>query len=302
MGPGIALSVALAGYDVVLSGRSRESLDSALTQISAAVDLLLEAGLTQPEQASQARRTIRTEVGLESAARGSTYVVEAIDEDLVAKKALFAKLESLALYDPVFASISSGFMPSQLQEGLKHPERVLVTQYGQPAYLIPVCEVAISSQTSSPIVARTCDVLRACSVRPIVCKEINGFVWNRLQFAVLREALALLHEGIASAEDIESVWKYGYGARLPAMGPFEHADLVGIDLACIVGKTIWPSLDCSKDPSEGIMGEMLNSGRLGMKSGQGFYDWTKRDPAEFRRQRDLEIIRRVRLLRDQPVK
>jgi len=130
-----------------------------------------------------------------------------------------------------------------------------------------------------------------------MCREIPGFLWNRLQFALLREALALVRDGVASVEDIEAILKYGYGARLPAMGPFEHADLVGFDLMCTVGAAIWPTLDCSTDPSQGIVGQMMRAGDLGMKTGRGFYDWTSRDPVEFSRQRDLEVVRRVKALR-----
>lgn len=299
MGPGIALSAALAGYDVVISGRGPERLETASRELAASARVMIDNDLLDDEQWQDARGRITGEVGYARAAPHSTYVVEAIVEDMRSKQTLFADLEKVVPDDTLLASTTSALSPTEMQRHLEHPRRMIVTHYNRPAHLMLMCEVVPGEQTSPGTVERARDLLRTCGVRPVLCKDVPGFVFNRLQFAVLREALALLRDGVASLEDIEDSLKLGYGSRLPAMGPFEHADLNGLDLLATVGATVCPHLDCSQDLSTGPLGRLIAEGRLGMKTGEGFYNWTRHDPEEFKRERDREIIRRVKIVRAQ---
>jgi 3-hydroxybutyryl-CoA dehydrogenase len=299
MGPGIALSFALAGFDVILAGRRREGVEQAMGAMAASARVMIEDDLLTPEGWELARERVTGEVGFAAAAPRCTYVVEAVVEEMAAKRALLAELEALVSAETLLASTTSALSPTELQRGLARPERVIVTHYAQPAHLMPVIEVVPGGQTSSETVERACAVLRRCGIRPVRCRDVPGFLFSRLQSAMMREVLALVRDGVATVEDVEAILKLGYAARLPAMGPFEHADLAGLDLIASVANTVWPDLDCSRDASNSPLARLIEQGHLGMRTGRGFYDWTARDPAEFRRRRDREIIRRLKILREE---
>jgi 3-hydroxybutyryl-CoA dehydrogenase len=299
MGPGIALSFALAGFDAVLAGRRREGVERAIEAMAASARVMIENDLLTTEGWELTRERVTGEVGFAAAAPRCTYVVEAIVEEMAVKRALLAELESLVSAETLLASTTSALSPTEMQRGLARPERVIVTHYAQPAHLMPVIEVVPGDQTSAETVERACAVLGRCGIRPVRCRDVPGFLFSRLQSAVMREVLALVRDGVATIEDIEAILKLGYAARLPAMGPFEHADLAGLDLIAHVADTVWPDLDCSHDPSSSPLACLIEQGHLGMRTGRGFYDWTARDPAEFRRRRDREIIRRLKILREE---
>ena len=160
-----------------------------------------------------------------------------------------------------------------------------------------VVEVVPGDRTAPATVETAPALLLGIGRVPVVCPDSPGFIWNRLQAAVLREVVAMVREEVAGVEDIDTVIKQGYAVRLPAMGPFEHADLVGLDLITTVMATVWPHLDASRSPEDGPIGELVRQGQLGIKSGRGFYDWRWRDAEALRRARDAEIIRRRQFLR-----
>lgn len=297
MGPDIALSFALHGYSVVLAGRAEDRVAAAQRTMAASAQTMIEHGLLAETEWHAARERISGRVGFAQDAPRAGYVVEAIAEQMESKKALFAALEELVSPQTLLASITSALSPSELQRDLRQPERLIVTHYNRPAHLMPLCEVVPGTQTADSTVERAHAMLLSCGIRPVHCRDVPGFIFNRLHWALLREALALLRDGVASLEDIEDTLKLSYGARLPVMGPFEHADLNGLDLIATIAGSIYPHLDCSQDAAAGPLAELIAQGRLGMKTGQGFYDWTERDPDEFRRRRDEEIIRRLKILR-----
>ena len=298
MGPGIALSFALAGYEVVLSGRSRERLAAAERDIDTAGGVLIASDLLAAEQWDTARKRINPEVGIAAAAR-SSYIVEAIAEDVELKRDLFAGIEQLASPDALLASTTSALSPTVLQRGMRHPERFIVTHYIRPAHLMPMCEVVRGEETSDATAEHAGAVLESCGIRPALCRDVAGFLFNRLHMALVREALALLRDGVASLEDIEDTVKLGIGSRLPVLGPFEYLDLTGLDLFGTVAASVYPHLDCSHDAGSGPLAENIAQGRLGMKAGRGFHEWPENSPTQFRRRRDLEIIRRRKILRDE---
>ncbi len=298
MGPGIALSCLLAGYTVVLSGRRPEGLVTATRDMETAAGVLIETELLTPDDWQRARTRLTAEVGYGAAAR-SSYVIEAIAEDLPLKQAVLSQIEQLAPVEAVLASTTSALSPSALQAGLRHPERLLVTHYLRPAHLMPLCEVVRGEQTAETTVQRACALLRRCGIRPVLCRDVPGFVFNRLNLALVREALALLRDGVASLEDIEATVKLALGPRLPAMGPFEYLDLSGLDLIATVAGAVYPHLDCTRDATSGPLAEHLAQGWLGMKTGRGFHLWTGESAAQFTRQRDQELIRRHKIRREQ---
>jgi len=297
MGPGIALDFALQGFQVNLVGRSAESLGRGQRAVEAALETVVAEGLVSAKEAGAALARISFTTDRAGAVREAQYLVEAVAEDLGLKQKLFAELDREASPDAVLTSTTSGLSPTVIAAGMGRPGRFVVTHYAQPAHLMIVVEVVPGIRTDPATVELACEVLRRTGHLPVVCQDVPGFIWSRLQMAILRECLALVRRGVATPHDIDTVMKFGYAHRLPAMGPFEHADLAGLDLIAVVAGNVWPDLDCAADPLAGPVGELIGQGRLGMKSGQGFYDWTARDPEEFRRERDREIIRRRKILR-----
>ena len=296
MGPEIALSFAAAGFRVTLVGRREESLESAAEKIRTDTKFMAESELLGDQDVQTVVDRITGQTDLDSAAIECTYVCEAIVEDVDTKKELFSNLESLVSKDTVITSNTSALSPTELQSDFKYPERFVVTHYAQPAHIMPVIEVVPGAETSSQSIERAYEVLQACGIEPVQCRDVPGFLFSRLQSAVLREAVAMVRDEVATAEDIEKILKFGYGARLPAMGPFEHADLAGMNLIQSTANTIWPDLDNSKDASESLIAKLIEEGNTGMEAGQGFHDWEERDPDELRRQRDEEIIRRRKVI------
>lgn len=297
MVPGIALSLGLVGHDVLISGRRPEALDDVERRIEQSVSTLLDSGLLDEDGWQAARLRIQMQVGLDGEVARSTYVVEAIVEDLDLKRRVLVDVEERVAPETILASTTSALSPTAIQTALEHPERFVVTHYAQPAHLVPVVEVVPGEQTAAGTVERACAVLESCGLRPICCGDVPGFIWARIQMAVLREVLALVRNGVATVEDIETIMKFGYGSRLPAMGPFEHADLGGLDLIATTANYVWPDLDTSTDIGGTPLADLIAEHRLGMKTGRGFYDWEERNADEFRRERDLEVIRRLKHLR-----
>jgi len=298
MGPGIGLSFALAGYPVTLSGRTQNRLARAALEVEAATAVMIDHGLLTADEGHDARQRMTWEIGLAAAAR-STYVVEAIAEDLALKQDLFIAIERLAPTTALLASTTSALSPTALQQHLQHPERLLVTHYIRPAHLMPMCEVVPGLATSEAIIQQARRALESCGIRALLCRDVPGFVFNRLHLALVREALALLRDGVASLADIEDTIKLGFGSRFPAMGPFEYLDLSGLDLIATVATAVYPHLDCSRDVASGPLADHIAQQRLGMKVGHGFHEWPGESPAEFVRRRDQEIIRRKMILRDE---
>jgi len=162
-----------------------------------------------------------------------------------------------------------------------------------------MCEVVQGAATSEATLQRVRTVLETFGIRPVICRDVPGFVFNRLHLALVREALALLRDGVASLGDIEDTVKLGFGARFPAMGPFEYLDLSGLDLIAAVATAVYPHLDCSPDAASGPLADQIAQGPLGMKADRGFHEWPGDSPAAFTQRRDEEIIRRRKILRDE---
>ena len=282
MGHGIAQEFAVAGFSVRLHDVSEEKLDQALSRIDANLDLLHRHGLVADRLQEPVRGRITTTTDLKQAADGADLVIEAVFEDIAVKHDVFSSLDTLAPEHTILASNTSTFMPSTLAEATKRPDRVLVTHYFNPPYLLPLVEVVGSPTTAPEVIEAVVALLTAVGKRPTVLKrEVPGFVVNRLQVALLREAVSLVEQGVASPQDIDLVVKNSFGRRLAAAGPFQVFDSAGWDTILSVISQLIPELDVSPEvPS--LVEEMVNRGDLGIKSGRGFYDWTPEAESAFR--------------------
>jgi 3-hydroxyacyl-CoA dehydrogenase len=286
MGHGIAQDFALAGYQVRLHDQSDAFLERAIRNVRANMLMLASLGRLNADRIEPAVAAITPSTDLAASVSDADLVVEAIYEDLSAKHALFASLSSLCRPATILASNTSSFMPSRLAEAVSRPDRLLVAHYFNPPYLLPLVEVVPGPRTSKQTIETMVNLLEKIGKRPVVLtKEATGFVGNRLQFALFREALAIVDQGIASPEAVDQVVKFGFGRRLAAAGPFEVFDLAGLDTIMAVAAQIFPELATSSSGA-GQVPELLRhkvqQGELGVKSGRGFHEWTPEKIEELR--------------------
>jgi 3-hydroxybutyryl-CoA dehydrogenase len=295
MSPGIAAAFATHGHEVVVwarrPDRAREAVDTAGEQ----GDFLVANGLV-PEAPGAARRLAAT--GSLADLAGADVVVEAISEDLEAKRDLLRELERVCRADAILATNTSGLRVTDIASGLDRPERVVAMHFWNPAHLMPLVEVAGGELGSEAAVDRAVAIARSIGKLPVVLRsEVLGFLGTRMQQAVVREAIGLLEAGVASAEDIDLAVRASFGIRFPVIGPLETTDLSGLDVIESIHRYLLADLDASSSPQAALR-ERVARGELGVKSGRGFHDWARRDASALQRRRDEELVRRLRLIRE----
>ncbi|MGH2349681.1 MAG: 3-hydroxyacyl-CoA dehydrogenase family protein, partial [bacterium] len=242
-------------------------------------------------EAGRALGPISSSSALDAAA-DADLVIEAVTEDLDLKHAIFERLDRLCSPPAVLAS-SSGQPASRLVARVAHRGRVVAAHFWNPPQLIPLVEVCAGPETDADVVPWLCHVLRAAGKQPVVLdREIDGFIGNRLQFALLREALSLWAAGVASAEAIDLAVKTSFGRRLAVTGPLESAEVGGLDTMHAFAAFLFPSLDVSAAPP-GLMTELVREGHRGLPSGRGIYDWSKRDGRALVAERVEELFRHL---------
>ena len=279
MGSGIAAELALR-VPSLESVRVWDVMDGvAARAVARAPDVaraLVEAGALAPRDVDARLGRLRAAPTLAEAVEGAAYVAEAAPEDLRLKQDVFRQLDAEARPDAVLASNTSGYDPADLARHVARPERVLVAHYFGPAYLIPLVEVVPHAGTAEWAVARTTSLLRGAGKRPVrLGKFAPGFVANRLQQALFREALFVVREGIAAPEAIDEVVRFSFGPRLAALGPFTVADFAGLDVYASLAENVWPTLstESAADALPPELAVRVAGGRLGTKTGAGFFEW-----------------------------
>jgi 3-hydroxybutyryl-CoA dehydrogenase len=279
MGHGIAQDFAAGGYAVQLYDRAQQGLDQALENIRNSLTLLQRVGQLTPEQANATLSRIRTGTQLDDLAASADLVVEAVAEDLALKQQIFRALDRASPPHAILASTTSALLPSALAAATRRPERVLVAHYFNPPALMPLVELVRGPETSDETVDTLRNVLVQLGKRPaVVQKEVPGFIGNRLQAALAREAMSLVERGVATPADVDTVIKYSFGRRLGAAGVFEIADLAGLDLYLSDAEPLLKVLESSSEVSSALRTKVAR-GDLGVKSGQGFYTWTPESAA-----------------------
>ncbi len=292
MGHGIALDFAIAGYDVHLHDLSEELLHTATENIQSTLKMLTEIGLVTQEQATSAPEKIHPSTELENVAADSDVVIEAASEDLEIKRKIFQSLDKLCPERTILASNTSSLLPSKLASATQRPDRVLVTHYFNPPHLLPLVEVVRGEKTSDETVTVICDLLTRVGKSPVIVqKEIPGFIGNRLQIALFREALSLVQKGIASPQDVDAVIKNGFGRRLAGAGVFEIWELAGWDLILAIAENLVPDLESATEISP-LLKEKVKQGELGTKTGKGFYEWTP-ESADALKQRIAQTLIKI---------
>lgn len=274
MGHGIAQVFALAGHDVTITDSFTANLDTVKQRIS--------ANLTDLGDDPDAVDRITPNADLAAAVRNADYVVEAVLEDLPLKQKLFAEIEKHVRPDTILASNTSVIPITDIMKGLRHRERALGTHWWNPPYLVPLVEVIGTQWTSPETIEWTMALHKSIGKTPVhVKKDVAGFVGNRLQHALWREAIALVEHGICDAETVDTVIKAAFGRRLAVLGPLENADLVGTDLTLAIHRTVLPEIESRPGPSP-YLEKLVADGKLGFKSGEGFRKWTPEQQQELR--------------------
>ena len=274
MGHGIAQVFALAGHEVAIYDPVAASLDLVKTRIV--------ANLRDLGDEETAVERVRPCTDLAEAVRDADFVVEAAPENLEIKRKLFAETEGYVRQDTILASNTSVIPITAIMQDLRERSRALGTHWWNPPYLVPLVEVIGTQWTKPSAIDFTMRLHAAAGKKPAhVKKDVAGFIGNRLQHALWREAVALVEQGICDAETVDTVIKAAFGRRLAVLGPLENADLVGTDLTLAIHETVLPAIDSRPAPSP-YLERLVAEGKLGFKSGEGFRKWTPQAQAALR--------------------
>ncbi len=266
MGHGIAQVFAGAGHQVRITDPFAEARARILPRIETNLD---ELGLDRAALAN-----IEVAKTLESCVESADIVIEAAPENLKLKQQIFSDVEKAAPTEAILASNTSVIPISKIMARVENKARALGTHWWNPPYLVPLVEVIRTKDSSSSAIDAMIDLLKRVGKSPVeVKKDVPGFVGNRLQHALWREAIALVAEEVCDAKTVDDVVKSSFGARLAVLGPIENADLVGVDLTRSIHSYVLPALDRATEPSP-YLNKLIAEGRLGFKSGRGFRDWS----------------------------
>lgn len=210
------------------------------------------------------------------AVKNAQIVIEAVFEDIDIKQNLFKTLEKRCSTETIFCTNSSVMSPSLISQKLEHRGRFVGTHFWNPAHLIPLVEVIKSDATRDDVAQTMMTIFKNIGKKPVLCKkDVPGFIANRMQHALWREAIYIVEQGIADARTVDDAVKYSFGLRLPQLAPLENADMVGLDLTYNIHKTVLSDLCDSHEPSS-LLANLNNEGKLGFKSnGEGFQKWSK---------------------------
>ena len=290
MGYGTALTFARAGYNVRMYGRSDASIERGFKSINAALTTLRDNDFIWESDIHEILGRIKGVTSLEKAAEGADFVIESVAEELDVKRDVFGKLDELCPPHAIFATDTSGLSPTAIAEAIKRKDKFVVAHFWNPPHLIPLVEVVPGRHTSQETMDITINLMEIIGKKPIpLLREAPGFIGNRLQFALLREAMYIVESGIASKEAVDATVRYSIGRRLGVTGPLESADLGGLDIFCNISKYMMPDL-CDSHEVSPLIKEPVEKGDLGAKTGRGFYDWVPEELATLQKKRQKILI------------
>jgi 3-hydroxybutyryl-CoA dehydrogenase len=283
IGHQIAQEFAMAGYDVNLNDVTETHLRQALSNIERNLTMLSKHGFIDAQRIEPTMQRCHTHLAMKDAVEDVDIVVEAVYENVELKQQIFQRLDTLCPDRTILASNSSALMPRFMASATQRPEQVLVAHYINPPFLLPVVELVRCQETSEATMQTMVAFYRKIGKSPVVVqKEAPGFIVNRLQAALGREAYYIVEQGIASPQDVDTVIKDSFGRRLSVVGMIELMELIaGYDLSLIACNNMFPHL-CSATEAPSIVKELVEKGNLGAKTGQGFYSWTPESADAFR--------------------
>jgi 3-hydroxybutyryl-CoA dehydrogenase len=273
MGHGIAQLCAQAGYNVNMFGRSDASLERGFSGIKNNLNELISEKVLDEDEAEKILGRIKGFKTIKEDVQDADIVIEAIAENIEIKQKVYKEMDEICDKDVILASTTSGLSPTEIALHTKNPERIVVAHFWNPPQLIPLVEVVPGEKTSSETMDITTKFIEGLDKVPVrMEKECLGFIGNRLQLALLREALYIVENGWAKVEEVDKAVEYGFGRRLPVSGPIKSADMGGLDIFHNISEYLFEDLCDSKEPSP-LMKEKVEKGELGIKSKKGFYNW-----------------------------
>lgn len=279
MGHGIALTMARAGQQVAITDPVEAARRSVLDRIRDSMQAMGEAEATIAQTLSR----ISVLGSTEGAVSAADVVFEAAPEKMALKQKIFAEIEEHAPDDCILASNTSVMPISQIMSGLRLKDRAVGTHWWNPPHMIPLVEVVKTQWTDPQVAQGIFDLLADAGKTPVMVeKDVPGFIGNRLQHALWREAISLVENGICDAEAVDTVVKSSFGRRLAVLGPLENADLVGTDLTLDIHENVLLDLESRRGPSP-YLEQLVDQGQLGMKTGHGFRSWSEAEADDVRR-------------------
>jgi 3-hydroxybutyryl-CoA dehydrogenase len=297
MGHGIAQVFAMKGYKVNVFDNDQKVLNDAPNKIRDNMQTFLELKLINASDVDRCLNNLNLCDHMAAGCDGAELIIEAVSENLKIKRSIFAKMERLVPPKTILCSNTSGISIGRINEGLQFKERVIGTHFWNPPHVVPCVEVIKSESTSVEVFNTVIELLKKVGKEPVkVLKDIPGFLGNRLQHALWREAISLIEKGIAAPEDIDKVVKYGFGLRLALLGPLETADLAGLDLTYEVHKYLFPDLENRSKPSI-FLKTLVDQKATGTKARKGFYNWTDEKIERLIQKRDMTLLKIIEVIK-----
>ena len=295
MGHSIAITVAWRNLSTHIYAINEREAERAAESIQKKIDILVKSELLSEDGSKQLLHHIHFTTSLMDCIKDTDFIIEAVPENLQIKKELYQLLERVIPANVPIASNTSGIPTSSLSSGMLYPERFIITHFWNPAHLIPLVEVVPGIATNEETVKQTVELLELLGKKPIlVKKEVPGFIGNRLQFALFREAQFLLSEGVASKEDIDLAVTHSIGRRLPMTGPLMSADFTGLDVAFAISEYLYEDL-CSDTKPAPAMTNLIENNQLGVKNRQGIYTWNDEEINKMSKKREQLLIEFLKL-------
>lgn len=278
MGTGIGQAFAIKGHQVMMIYVYDDKLHSdPIKTMTENLKILAKNGVLDENEIPEITDRICITESIEEAAEFADVIFECIVENLSIKQDYFAKLDMLCPESTILATNTSAISVTEIAEKSVHKERIIGTHFWNPAYIMPLVEVIRTEYVSDQIVEDTYNLLLDIGKMPVIVqKDVPGFLANRMQHALFREAISIVENGIATAEDVDKAIKYGFGMRLGVRGPIEVIDAGGTDLTYSIHEYLFPYIENSTKPSK-LLKQKLDEGKLGFKTGEGFMKWTSED-------------------------
>lgn len=294
MGFGTAVMFAMAGYNVKMFGRSDKSIARGFDGVKAALATYRENGLVKEADIPVIVGRIKGATTLEEAAEGADFVIESVAEELEIKREVFAKLDKICPPHTIFATNTSGLSPTKIAEAIGRKDKFVVAHFWNPPHIVPLVEVVPGKHTAQETVDITWQLMEKIGKKPVALnREALGFIGNRLQMALLREALYIVESGIASKEAVDITMKYSLGRRLSTTGPLESTDLGGIDIFYNIAGYLLDDL-CNDTKIPPMLKDAMDQGKLGAKTGEGLYKWTPEALAKIKKTRETILLEWLR--------
>lgn len=290
MGFGTTVMFAMAGYDVKMYGRSDKSIARGFDGVKAALATYRENGFVKEPDIPAIIGRIKGVTTLEAAAADADFVIESIAEELPVKQEVFAKLDKICQAHTIFATNTSGLSPTKIAEAIDRKDKFVVAHFWNPPHIVPLVEVVPGKNTAQETVDITWQLMEKIGKKPVALnREALGFIGNRLQLALLREALYIVESGIASKEAVDTTMKYSLGRRLSTTGPLESTDLGGLDIFYNISSYLLEDL-CNDTKISPMLKAAVDGGKLGAKTGEGFYTWTPEALAKIKKTRETILL------------